>query len=205
MSRNPKVVTKKIKKQAKKTYSDIEIIDALNKRNIHGILNENNVEHIFNLAKSALHSFNGRLFIEAVCDNRKCAEKLFDLIRNEEDGTVYCVHGLSPMITVNNFGENAIFTNAYIDVMIEKYLTVSSLANLIMSLRYSGISNIGILNYMKSRHKDAISALAENAEYPRSIGCVMHDGCKSCNESNSSYAVDDNVAIILRMFNANPK
>lgn len=204
MSRSTKVTIKKSKKSVKNVVTEMDIIDGINKGDLTGLVNENNVNTVINIYSKIKGSIDAKLIANAITNN-KCAEIFYNFIKSFDYKT-YNIRNYDPkflLVSKNCFGENIILDNTYNIFLINKILSVSSLDHIISYLCSVEISKINILHFLKKNFMNNLIELNENAEYDKvvnSIDCNV----KSCS-SYGYFGVSEQTAIILRMFNANPK
>ena len=202
MSRNTKVVTKKSKKSVKKIITEMDIIDGINKNDLTGLVNENNLDVVIELYKKVGHYINAVTISHAIT-NDICAEKFYNFVKNYNDNDIMLLEKSFNDIVLchDSFGGNIISDNAYSLFVIDKFLAVNSLNELIVCFTNYGIPKIDILNFLKKNFFDQLYNLANNASYEKTyIMSSISDGT-----IDSAFRVRYDTAVILRMFNANPK
>lgn len=207
MSRNTKAVNKKSKKSVKKIITEMDIIDGINKGDLTGLVNENNLDVVIELYKKIAHYIDASKISRAIT-NDICAEKFYNFVKNyKEDDAQLIMNLFNNFIFIkNNIGDTTIADNIYSLFIINKFLIVNSLNDLIMIFINNYISKNDILNFLKKNFYDQLYNLANNADYEKEfVENTSNYICGSNGPINFAFNVRYETAVILRMFNANPK
>lgn len=204
MSRNTKAVNKKSKKSVKKIITEMDIIDGINKSDLTGLVNENNLDVVIELCKKIKGYINAYVISRAITNN-DCAEKFYNFVKNYNDDNMPLLYKTFGDLAIikNHIGENVISDNIYSLFIINKALMVKSLDELITLFVSMRISYIDVLNFLKKNFFDQLYNLANNAYYKKTFSNEKPN-C-SCVSTSGVFNINYETEVVLRMFNANPK